>query len=304
MKQAPQRAVGHKTLDTDPSERASGRSFVAWLIALGALTGLGALPAIVAGLDLSTFSPASPPPAIVSAGVELTAFAPSLAAFLVAGLFLRPGGVGALLRQVRRWRVGLGWYVVALGGSTAVSLLALAVQTVIVGRMPPQWLVLPTAAQAFGLIGGLVVGPLGEEFGWRGFALPRLQRRLGALGASVVLGVIWATWHQWPELTPGTHAFFTLSLAVFMLRLVALAILFAWLYNSTKGALLVPMVAHAGHNLANHLVPAASALDAALDRTLLEALLYLAAAGVVVALTSARTLTRARRASTDPTIAV
>jgi membrane protease YdiL (CAAX protease family) len=95
-------------------------------------------------------------------------------------------GVNALLRRVVQWRVGWIWYVVAIALPVA---LALAVQgvhrltggTVAAGPGDPPALI--------AILALLVVG---EEIGWRGFALPRLQARFGGLGASLILGALWA----------------------------------------------------------------------------------------------------------------
>ena len=102
----------------------------------------------------------------------------------------------------------------------------------------------------------VVGGPLGEVLGWLGYALPRLQAGHGALASSVVLGLLWAGWHLplfW--LPPsahfgmvqgnGSYAFF---IAQMFLRGVLLSVFFTWLYNSTKGNLLLPVLLHASIN--------------------------------------------------------
>ena len=89
----------------------------------------------------------------------------------------------------------------------------------------------------------LLFGPLGEEMGWRGYALPRLQSRFGALAASLLIGVAWAAWHL-PLFFDPTSSYAQLALPVFVARMVGLALLFTWLVNRTGGSLFFPMLLH------------------------------------------------------------
>lgn len=117
----------------------------------------------------------------------LITFLPALAAIVLSGTQGGWSGVRALLGRAGRWRFGAAWYVAALALTVVLDLAALALSTLLgspVGALGPLQLQLP-----------LPFAPLGEEFGWRGYALPRLQRRMAALPASLVLGVIWAGWH-------------------------------------------------------------------------------------------------------------
>ena len=126
---------------------------------------------------------------------------PLLAALGVTAHELGGAGVRALLGQLLRWRVHPGWYAVALLGSVALALAQVALVVLLTGAalppLPPpsRWLAVPIAF----LMTVLLRGGLYEEVGWRGYALPRLQRRWGALPASLLLGLIWACWHlpQW-----------------------------------------------------------------------------------------------------------
>ena len=90
---------------------------------------------------------------------------------------------------------------------------------------------------------------LGEELGWRGFALPRLQSRMNALRASLVLGAFWGAWHfpnlWWPGEDPWIRAY---QYPRIFLGSIAVAVIYTWVYNSTKGSLLVVAVIHASNN--------------------------------------------------------
>lgn len=270
------------------SERESvwhGGNVIAWVLLLFGLTVVGALPLIVGGLNPDNLPQSSPLLPLVFAGIVLTAYAPSLAALLVAA---KAGAGRALLRQVGTWRVGMAWYGLALMGPIVLILLADMIYIVWGGVPPKQWLVFPSDS-AF--IGPLLAGSLGEELGWRGFALPRLQNRYGALWASIIIGIIWSTWHLWPVITPGGFSHLTPSnLAQTYIRLISTAIIYGWIYNSTNGSLFLVMVAHAGHNIATELIQLpAQGTDVI---PVIIALLYLTAAIAVVLMTEPRTLSR------------
>lgn len=85
---------------------------------------------------------------------------------------------------------------------------------------------------------------MGEELGWRGFALPRLQARMSALSASLILGLLWALWHLPLYLTAG-HPLSEVFFGWFLLSILADAILFTWIFNNTRGSLLVVLLFHA-----------------------------------------------------------
>src|SRR5207244_4355031 len=112
------------------------------------------------------------------------------------------GSVRALLGRATRWRVPVRWYALVLLGYGLVCLSAVGLTSLAGGFSPdlgklqhlPDGAPLSFLPVMFLLI--LVVGgPLGEEFGWRGYALPRLQAGHGALAASLLLGILWAGWH-------------------------------------------------------------------------------------------------------------
>jgi membrane protease YdiL (CAAX protease family) len=105
-------------------------------------------------------------------------------------------------------------------------------------------------------------GPLGEEPGWRGFALPRMQTRYGPLWATLLLGVLWACWHLPHFLTaaqhggPGTSfATFLTNFPIFVLEAIALAIMFTWVFNHTRGSIFIAILLHTSIDATSSLVP-------------------------------------------------
>ena len=163
-------------------------------------------------------------------------------------------GVSALLGRLFQWRVGLRWYAFALTYMAAIKLAAALIHRLATGEWPrfgdePLYLMLAAT------IGSTVIlGQAGEEVGWRGYALPRLARRFGLAGASIVLGIIWASWHLPLFLIPGIETTGQ-SFPFYLLAVIALSVAIAWLYAHTNGSLLLTMLMHAAINNTKDIVP-------------------------------------------------
>ena len=90
-------------------------------------------------------------------------------------------------------------------------------------------------------------GPLGEELGWRGFALPRLLKGRSALSAAIIVGVIWGVWHLPAFILAGTPQN-NMSFPLFMIGIVALSVLMTWAFKGTSGSVLVAALIHWAFN--------------------------------------------------------
>lgn len=189
--------------------------------------------------------------------VVLGVFGPAVAAMTV----IRASGrrVRTWLADVLEWRVAPRWYLAALLLPVvmyAVAAVALVAAGASVRLERAGWGALLFVA---GLPAATLLTGGNEEFGWRGFLLPRLQRRYSALVASLVVGVVWAGWHLPVYLLPLglTNGPFRLFLPFAVLASVA----FTWIYNSTNGSVLVSMLLHGSLNSAVGLVGGVLALD-------------------------------------------
>ena len=149
-------------------------------------------------------------------------FGPALAAIIVAAVLGGRSGVKALLARAVRWRVGARWYLVALGGP---ALLALASAGVAVA-LDMSASVQVGAVSILDFVIFVVV--VGEELGWRGFALPNLLPNRSALAATLILGVLWSAWHLPTFLVPGTPQY-RKSIAAFFLMTTAYSVLLGWI---------------------------------------------------------------------------
>jgi membrane protease YdiL (CAAX protease family) len=177
-------------------------------------------------------------PGLIAAG-GLSPVGPLLAAIIVIWLV---GGKTALKvwwKQAARWRGSPRWYLLAILLPFTINFTA-AVLTVLFGapfpdaekiaRWPELFIIFPLYLVAF--------GPLGEEPGWRGLAMPRFQRNHSALVASLILGLFVAVWHLPLVMNGQQHA-------IILIAVVASQIMYTWLAHQVEGSILIVMVAHA-----------------------------------------------------------
>jgi CAAX protease family protein len=180
-------------------------------------------------------------------------FGPLVAAVIVTAQESGRAGVRSLFGRVVHWRVAAIWYGVVLLGPILLYLIGLALEVVALGGQPPSLGALIGALPMLVIITVYMVifVALGEEVGWRGYALPALQARYGALVSSVILGALWALWHLPAFFNPET----LYSNLPFVLQLafqIPVAILFTWVFNST-GSVLMAILLHAVLNAAGRL---------------------------------------------------
>jgi membrane protease YdiL (CAAX protease family) len=200
-----------------------------------------------------------PEPLLLILFLLSTFMGPAPAAFIVTGIIEGKDGVKQLLRRMMQWRVGLGWYLLVIIGYPVVFLggLLVALGPAPLTTLIQNWPLIFTAYLPL-IPFGIVYPGLGEEPGWRGFALPRLQGRYGPLVASLVLGALHALWHLPVYFIPGAIAAGGFDPTVFVantLAIMASTFVWTWLFNSGKGSILFAMVVHATSNAASGFIP-------------------------------------------------
>lgn len=192
----------------------------------------------------------------------LMSYGPTFAALIVTFVISGWTGIRKLLSRLLIWRVGLRWYVVAILGPFLIFFAAIGVYLLLGGTMRPlpQLGILEFGASItiLFLVQGLVNG---EEIGWRGFALPRLQNRQIALLASLSLGLIWGLFHLPLFFTQGggvggNQA--SVPMLAFVAQILASSILATWIFNNTRGSLLLMYCFHASINTASQVFASAS----------------------------------------------
>lgn len=225
---------------------------------------------------------------------------PTVAALTVSALIEGRAGVMALLRRTVQWRVGLRWYAVALLANLSIWTLAYSaiLGSGLLGAALVNWPLLVSVFLPM-VAFGLLIPSLGEEPGWRGFALPRLQARYGPLSATLILGAIHGLWHLPALGTLMLGPFRPDQVPPFLLTAVGATFLYTWIFNHTRGSVLLAMLTHAAGNAATQwltalieqgglAVPQAGLGAWLIDSGWLNALAYGFAALLLVALTSGR----------------
>ena len=211
----------------------------AWVVELPVVlsrTGTGLLPYTL------------PPLLVLLAIAGATFTGPTLAAFVMVRVTEGKEGPKRLLHRYVQWRVKVWWYLFVLLVIPASEMLGAVVLPGVPASYQPVTLGL-VAGYPLAFLTTLVLGgPLGEEPGWRGFALPRLQVACGPLGGGVVLGVMWALWHL-PLFWSGVWTPLSLvNVVTFIVMITLLTVVMTWVFNNVAGSLLITMLMHASFN--------------------------------------------------------
>lgn len=187
------------------------------------------------------------------------------ASLIMTGLTFGRGGVLTLAKRFLIWRVELKWYLTAFLLLPAIYAAAVLLRAAL--TQAPIDFSTALAYRIFGSSANLPVYILpflifeflsnGEEMGWRGYVLPRLQAKHSALASSLMLGLLWGFWHIPKYLAPDYSGSFALN----MIKFVAEAILYTWLFNNTRGSLLLTAILHAAGNTAGVFLPMATTLS-------------------------------------------
>ena len=184
-----------------------------------------------------------------------SAFGPTLAAAVTVLAFEGKAGFGRWLRRSLHLRVGWLWYGLALFTPPLLIFAALGIHVALDGALPPSSLQgnTLTALLVFVQI-TLLGGPLGEEFGWRGYALPVMSKPIGWRWAAIIVGCIWAVWHL-PLFYMAGMAQANLPMGLFMASNIALSVVFARLSVNTGFSVLPAILLHGAINWSAIVLP-------------------------------------------------
>lgn len=223
---------------------AFGWSWLLWWLLF--LSGIVTMPRSTSEVDLGTYWPLG----ILSL---LSPYGPTIGAFVVTAMTEGKPGVRDLWRRFWNRSFSIKWLVVTLLFFPALRLVANLVSRMLDGQAYPfltwpnqPWMFIPPL-----IANGLIHGGLSEEFGWRGYVLPRFQAKWNALVSSLVLGVIWGAWHL-PLLQAGMSS--AKSVAELVLWQTLVAIFFTWVFNNTNGSVLAAVLFHAIANSSSDIV--------------------------------------------------
>jgi membrane protease YdiL (CAAX protease family) len=168
----------------------------------------------------------------------LIVYSPGIAGVFLVWRHYGVKGLGSFFRRLTMWRVSGLWWLFLILGIPAIVYGGAALKGTISDPFPfsPWYQVFPALALA------LFLGPI-EEFGWRGLALPLLQRRFTPFLAGLILGIIWATWHIPAFIMSGSPQS-SWSFAPYFAGVVAISVILTPLFNDARGSLLIAVLYH------------------------------------------------------------
>lgn len=220
----------------------------------------------------------------ISIPVIIIAYSPALAAITSVLITQKWRGLKYLLLPILRWKASWLYYGVAVFLPFIIVALAHLLHRATGAETNTPWV---DGSIVVAGLGAIIAGSFGEEIGWRGLAQRLLQKRFAVFWASIVVGLLWATWHNWTILAPhGMDGQWLADALLTYVRLIPTAVIYGWLFAASKGSLFIVMVAHAAHNIAVDLFATS---DGSLALTALIAAGYFVA-GSIVAIAARRTL--------------
>ena len=186
--------------------------------------------------------------------VGISFFAPAISAVIMTAANEGGAGIRALVSRLFLWRVDLKWYLIAILAPIVLELLAILTHKLLgdntlslkfadwIQMVPAQlpWLII--------ILLFLTLSASGEELGWRGYAMPRLQARYGSIWASLILGLLWGFWHLPTFWIPGSPQY-GLPIPGYVLATIGFTIIYTCIYNGTKGSVLLASLYHGASNL-------------------------------------------------------
>lgn len=177
-------------------------------------------------------------------------FGSLLAALIIAGVTCGSDGLRDILMRCLRWQVGLKWYAAALFIPIAIALTVVFLNVLLGGSMPTSAQLGPWYSLFILFPMAMIDAPLGEEPGWRGYAMPRFPASRSPLENSLILGVLLAGWHLPLALTGGDIA------VPYLIATIASAVVTNWVYyNAYKSALLAILYHTSANTMGLYLFP-------------------------------------------------
>lgn len=227
------------TLHTTHARQVTSRTFVLFcVITFGLTWGIAALLILFTAPLEAIFGKVS----YTNPLFILAVYSPGIAGVFLVWRAYGVAGMRAFFRRLTMWRMSAGWWAVLLLGIPACFYAGAALKGNLSDPFPfsPWYAILPALLKA------LLIGPI-EELGWRGVALPLLQRRMAPIRAALAVGAIWGVWHIPAFMLSGTPQQ-SWSFPAFFISVVAVSVIMTAMFNASRGSLLVAALFHAQTN--------------------------------------------------------
>lgn len=179
-------------------------------------------------------------------------FSPTISAFITTQIYDKNDGIQDLLRRFIKVRISWKWYLISI----AVPLIILAIRIfiyLISGKSLSESALISNPVSLIGFtISIAIMGPLSEEFGWRGFAIDNLLKTHGIFASSLILGIIWGFWHLPLFFIKGTiqqlHGNVFIEFPIFILTVMGLTVYVNWIYIKSGRSIFAAILAHFAFN--------------------------------------------------------
>jgi membrane protease YdiL (CAAX protease family) len=211
--------------------------WIFFLCAFAATWGIG-----LVGLIAPRVFPSAPAFSHTSPFFWMAAYSVSLLGIAMTAYYDGKAGLRRLFGRLLPWRAGPQWYLIVVGGYGLMAVVAFYVSR-LYGAAPSSMPGPLAVLTGLGMTLLFDVGPVGEEFGWRGFALPRILVNRSPLWASVILGAVHGLWHL-PLFFISTVSQSHLSFPYFVLGTISIAVIDTWIYLRTDANLLLAILVH------------------------------------------------------------
>ena len=205
------------------------------------------------------------------------AWGPTIAALILTYRSHGKTGIKQLLKKLLIWRVPFKYYIFSIFGILFIGTIAVLIHKALGGDLPSsaailqgmglaegQLMVAILLSPLFFLINTLLGGPIAEELGWRGYAQEMMQQKYNPNLSGLVIGFLWSIWHL-PLILFLPKAVGNMSVLAYIPLMTAMGVIFSWLYNRTKGSVLLAILLHGGMNFTHGFLGA----DALSDKNLL-----------------------------------
>jgi membrane protease YdiL (CAAX protease family) len=233
------------------TEKITPRSLlIFFLLAFGSTWGLS----VIATEHLL---PVAIPAPLVTICAIVLHYGPALAAIILVGIRGGRSAIRNLLGKLGHWRVGFSWYLFIILYPLLLRLVAVGIEVLLGGHWPAFLNAAEVPAGNPALLIPVVFllvffqAGLAEEIGWRGYGLPGLQQRYGAVVSSLVLGLIWWFWHFHPL----NFANLWPVAGWYLYNILTFSILLTWVYNNTEGSILLAALFHTASNVSDWIIP-------------------------------------------------
>jgi uncharacterized protein len=209
--------------------------------------------------------------------IAFASWTPNIAAVVVTGVTGGKAEVKRLFGGWLKWRINPWWYLFA-AAPILIAFFSVGLYNASIPRVVTE---LTTSAFLLMIFFHTIQGATGEELGWRGYALPRLQKRFNPLASAVILGLVVAGWHGLLHLVSPTG----IPEWQFWLLLVSYSVIVTWAYNNSRGSILIATLFHFAFNFSLELVSTGLGLVPLEDLFAIRTAIYIALALILVLIT-------------------